>query len=165
MPRRKEALNLEIELFALETMQSAELAERWSALTAQPVPKVSAALLRLALAWELQAAVHGGLSRRAKQTLDQLAAGTTQTQSLAPGMRLMREWNGAMHVVTINDAGVICWNDQEWKSLSAVARAITGTRWSGPAFFGLKQKVQNKTQLRPQSKRQHTGQLNVQDAA
>jgi hypothetical protein len=45
-------------------------------------------------------------------------------------------------VVTIDEAGVIRWDDREWKSLSSVAREITGTRWSGPAFFGLKQSVQ-----------------------
>lgn len=53
-------------------------------------------------------------------------------------MRLMREWNGTLHVVTVDEDGTILWNDREWGSLSAVARAITGTRWSGPAFFGLR---------------------------
>lgn len=105
------------------------------------MPRVSAGLLLLALAWELQAAVHGGLSRRTQQTLDQLANGKSRTRNVQPGTRLMREWNGTLHVVTINDAGIIHWNEKEWKSLSAVARAITGTRWSGPAFFGLKQKA------------------------
>lgn len=128
------------ELAALDDMTKAELAERWVTLTARPVPKVSAALLRLALAWKLQAAVHGGLSRQSLQKLEQLVAGKTQTQTLVPGMRLAREYGGKLHVVTIDEDGAIHWNDQTWKSLSAVARAITGTRWSGPAFFGLKQK-------------------------
>ena len=130
------------ELAAFDSMNTAELAERWVALTARPVPKVSAALLRLALAWELQAAVLGGLSRQSLQRLEQLVAGKTQTQILAPGMRLAREYGGKLHVVTVDEAGAIHWNDRTWKSLSAVARAITGTRWSGPAFFGLKQKRQ-----------------------
>ncbi len=131
---------LEEELAALETLSLAQLREKWSASTGKPVPKVSAALLRLALAWELQAIVHGGLSRKTLQTLDQLAAGKTSTCPFQPGMRLMREWNGKMHTVVIEDDATIRWNDRTWKSLSAVARAITGTRWSGPAFFGLKQK-------------------------
>ncbi|TWJ06626.1 DUF2924 domain-containing protein [Altererythrobacter ishigakiensis] len=130
------------ELAALDDMNTAELAERWVSLTARPLPKVSAALLRLALAWELQVAVHGGLSRQSLQRLEQLAAGKTQTQSLAPGMRLAREYGGKLHVVVIDEDGAIHWNGRTWKSLSAVARAITGTRWSGPAFFGLKQKRQ-----------------------
>lgn len=129
------------ELEALEKMDRAELAERWASLIDRPVPKVSATLLRLALAWELQAAVHGGLSRQGLQRLEQLAAGKTQTQDLVPGMRLVREWNGTLHVVKVDDHSVIWWNDRTWTSLSAVARAITGTRWSGPAFFGLKQKI------------------------
>jgi hypothetical protein len=56
-------------------------------------------------------------------------------------MRLVREWNGTANVVTVGEDRVIRWNGREWRSLSEVARAITGTRWSGPAFFGLKQKA------------------------
>jgi hypothetical protein len=102
------------------------------------VPRVSPKLLRLALAWELQAKVHGGLSRKTSQKLAQLAAAKTVTREAQPGMRLVREWNGKLHIVTIGEDKIIRWNDQEWQSLSEVARAITGTRWSGPAFFGLK---------------------------
>lgn len=133
-------IDLDAELAALEAMPLAQLRERWSSLTGRPVPRVRTALLRLALAWELQAAVHGGLSRQVQQQLGQLTACKTETRRHAPGMRLMREWNGVLHVVTIGDDGAISWNDRTWKSLSSVARAITGTRWSGPAFFGLKQK-------------------------
>jgi hypothetical protein len=56
-------------------------------------------------------------------------------------MQLVREWNGVVHVVVIGEDDVIRWNDREWRSLSEVARAITGTRWSGPSFFGLKRKI------------------------
>jgi hypothetical protein len=99
-------------------------------------------MLRLALAWELQAKVHGGHSSRTRQRLEQLDRAKTTTQAAQPGMRLVREWQGTLHVVTIGDDHVVHWNDQEWRSLSEVARAITGTRWSGPAFFWLKQKRQ-----------------------
>lgn len=131
---------LEGDLAALATLSSAQLREKWAALTSRPVPRVSPALLRLALAWELQACVHGGLPRQTSQTLDQLANGKSQTRSLSPGMRLAREWNGVLHVVAVDGGGQIRWNERHWNSLSEVARAITGTRWSGPAFFGLKQK-------------------------
>lgn len=127
-------------LAALETLSLAQLRLKWSGITDRPVPRISAGLLRLAIAWELQAAVHGGLSRKTLQALDQLAAGKTETRPAQAGMRLMREWNGKVHVVTIDEDGIIHWNDRSWKSLSAVARAITGTRWSGPAFFGLKKR-------------------------
>lgn len=135
------AADLEPELAALATMPLAQLREKWPTVIDKPVPKVSAALLRLALAWELQAAVHGKHSRGTLQKLDQIARGKTRTQPLQPGMRLTREWNGSLQTVAIDEDGTIRWNNAEWKSLSAVARAITGTRWSGPAFFGLKTKA------------------------
>jgi hypothetical protein len=53
-------------------------------------------------------------------------------------MRLVREWHGTVHVVTVDEDGSIHWNGRSWRSLSEIARTITGTRWSGPAFFGLK---------------------------
>lgn len=131
-------LVLERELAALADMSSARLREKWVAVTDRPCPRVSPKLLRLALAWELQASAQGGLSRRTIQKLDQRTLAKTVTYDVQPGMRLVREWNGKVHIVTIAKDGVIRWNDKNWKSLSEVARAITGTRWSGPAFFGLK---------------------------
>ena len=129
---------LERELAALEEMSLDELRDKWRSLRGAPLPRLSAGLFRFAIAWELQAAARGGLSRRTRQRLAQLAAGKTQTRMATPGMRLAREWNGTLHFVNIDDEGRIHWNDKTWRSLSQVAREITGTRWSGPAFFGLK---------------------------
>ncbi len=134
-------VDLASELAALEDLQLPELRKRWSAISAAPVPRVSAGLMRLALAYELQVKAHGGLSRQTRQKLDQLASGKTATRDAPPGMRLVREWNGTLHIVTINEAGLVVWNGRTWKSLSEVARTITGTRWSGPAFFGLKKTI------------------------
>ena len=131
---------LDAQLAELETMSKAELGDRWARLTGRPVPRVSEQMLRLALAYELQAKALGGLSRKSKQHLEQVAAARTVTSDVRPGMRLAREHGGKVHVVTIGEAGQVLWNEREWRSLSEVARAITGTRWSGPAFFGLKQK-------------------------
>ena len=131
---------LEDQLAELDTMAKGDLRNRWAKLTGRPIPRVSAKLLRLALAYEIQAKALGGLSRKTKQRLDQGAAATTETKDVRPGMRLAREFGGKVHVVTIGEAGEIMWNAREWRSLSEVARAITGTRWSGPAFFGLRQK-------------------------
>lgn len=128
-------------LARLPTLSSAELKAEWGRLTNTPLPRISPSLLRLALAWEIQARAYGGLSRETTRTLDQLAAAKTKTSPVAAGMRLVREWNGKAHVVTVGEDKVIRWNDREYRSLSEVARAITGTRWSGPAFFGLKKKV------------------------
>ena len=132
---------VEAEIAALEGLSSAALRERWSALTGSPVPRISPKLLRLALAWELQARSFGGLSRAATRTLDQLGRGETLTAPARPGMRLVREWQGRVHVVTVGEDQVVRWEERPYRSLSEVARAITGTRWSGPAFFGLKKKV------------------------
>ena len=130
-------LDLDAELAALPAMSGAELRARWSELTDKPVPKVRPALFRLALAWELQAASHGGLPRHLEQRLKALAGGNGEGAP-APGTRLVREWNGVLHTVMIGQDGAISWDGKTWNSLSEVARAITGTRWSGPAFFGLK---------------------------
>jgi hypothetical protein len=132
---------VEEQLEALSMMASVELRDTWRRVTKSPVPRISPAMLRLALAWELQAQAYGGLSRETTRTLDQLAAAKTRTSAATPGMRLVREGGGKAHVVTIGDDQVIRWNDREWRSLSEVARAITGTRWSGPAFFGLKRSL------------------------
>ena len=129
--------DLDAELAALPGMASADMRERWTQLTGKPAPRVRPALLRLALAWELQASWHGGLHRHTEQRLKALAHGT-EAALPRPGSRLVREWNGVLHTVTITEDGTITWNGQSWNSLSEVARAITGTRWSGPAFFGLK---------------------------
>lgn len=129
---------LEDQLHAIDTMDKAELVDRWEKLTGLPVPKVSLAILRLALAWELQASKRGGLPRRVQRQLEGLDYEKRVSQVLRPGMRLAREHGGTMHVVTIGNHGEICWNNRQWRSLSEVARAITGTRWSGPAFFGLR---------------------------
>jgi hypothetical protein len=132
---------VEAEIAALEALSSAVLRERWLVLTGSPVPRISPKLLRLALAWELQARSFGGLSRATTRTLDQLGRGETLTAPARPGMRLVREWQGRVHVVTVGEDQVVRWEERPYRSLSEVARAITGTRWSGPAFFGLKKKV------------------------
>lgn len=131
---------LEDQIAKLDTMAKGDLKDQWEKLTGRPVPQVSAKLLRLALAYEIQAKAFGGLSRKTKQRLDQVADAKTETKDVRPGMRLAREFGGKVHVVAIGDSGEILWNEREWRSLSEVARAITGTRWSGPAFFGLRRK-------------------------
>ena len=139
MASRRE--KLDADLAALATLSSAQLRRQWTKATGKLVPRVSPTLLRLALGYELQAKTLGGLSRSRQQRLTQLAAAKTQTRSTAPGMRLIREWHGTVHIVTVGEDGAIRWNEREWKSLSEIARTITGTRWSGPAFFGLKERT------------------------
>ena len=132
---------LAVQLAGLDALGSVELRRRWRELVGEEAPQVSPKLLRLALAYELQAHEQGGLSRRAQQVLGQVAGGKSRTRTVQAGMRLVREWNGKVQVVTVGEDNVIRWNGGEYGSLSEVARAITGTRWSGPAFFGLKRKA------------------------
>ena len=131
---------LDADLAALATLSPAHLREQWSKTTGKVLPRISPAMLRLALAHELQTKALGGLSRASQQRLDQAAAAKTQTRSTSPGMRLVREHNGQVYIVAISETGEVEWNGRTWRSLSEVARAITGTHWSGPAFFGLKQR-------------------------
>jgi hypothetical protein len=135
------AADLNARLAALSSMSSEQLKDEWQRVTKTPCPCLSRKLLSLALAWEIQAKEFGGLSRSTQQKLAQLANGKSRTTSISPGMQLAREWQGKVHVVTIGDDNVVRWNDRDYRSLSEVARAITGTRWSGPAFFGLKRKL------------------------
>lgn len=123
---------------ALARLDGYQLRQRWLDLVGRPAPSVSPKLLRLALAWHIQADAMGGLSASARRKLAQAAGGRSVTQPARAGTKLMREWQGAVQVVTIDENGIIRWNEREWKSLSAVARAITGGHWSGPAFFGLR---------------------------
>ena len=132
---------LDQQLAALPGMSPAALREAWGRTTGTSVPRISPSLLRLALAWEIQAGALGGLPRATTAALDQLERGQTTTRAPAAGMRLVREWGGKVHLVMIGEDRIIRWDGREWKSLSEVARAITGTRWSGPAFFGLKRKL------------------------
>ena len=101
-------------------------------------------LLRL-LAWRLQEEACGGLEPKVLQTLRRLGQAfardpdhtPTPTLGLKPGVELVRDWNGTRHVVRV-DADGFSYDGRPLASLSEVARAITGTRWSGPRFFGLK---------------------------
>ena len=86
--------NLEDQLANLDTLAKGDLKDRWAKLTGRPVPQVSAKLLRLALAYELQAKALGGLPLKTRQRLDQAVAARTRTCDVRPGMRLARDGNG-----------------------------------------------------------------------
>jgi len=133
-------IKLDMALAAIGSMTLGELRVEWARRTKSTPPKVSAGLLRLALAHWLQSRTLGGISKSMDRKLMELAAGLATTE-LAPGCRLVRSWGGKVHVIEVTDDGLFRWQDREWRSLSAIARSITGTRWSGPAFFGLRRKA------------------------
>jgi hypothetical protein len=135
--------DLATELAALAEMDLEALRHLWQRRLKSQPPKVSAGLLRLALSYTLQEKALGGLSRASQKQLDALSGQETskrvpRLRQPRPGMRLVRVWNDVAHVVTITEDGQIEWQGRHWHSLSEVARAITGTRWSGPRFFGLR---------------------------
>lgn len=137
-------VDLEAEIDALSGMELEALRYLWRTRFSTDPPKVSAGLLRLGLAYAMQERTLGGLSVASLRQLDAHAAAgrtgsrVTRLRTTRRGMRLVRVWNGIAHVVTVNDAGEVEWNGKTWRSLSEVARTITGTQWSGPKFFGLR---------------------------
>ncbi len=129
-----------IQVANLETMDRAALLAAWSEVCGMPAPKgISRTFLRRFLAFELQARRRGGLSKQTIAALKQPETGPkpkAMAPALKPGGRLVREWNGVTHVVDVTETGFV-WNGKTWRSLSAIARQITGAHWSGPRFFGL----------------------------
>ena len=91
--------------------------------------------LHQAIGWQAQVKKHGGLSAAERKRL--LGGSAPSAPSPTIGARLIRVWQGETHQVSIVKEGYL-YKDQHWKSLSAIAKAITGTPWSGPVFFGLK---------------------------
>ena len=79
----------------------------------------------------------GGVTKTTERRLQDIAGGNCAAH-VNPGTRFVREWRGRVHVVTMSENGRYRWQDRDWNSLSEIARAITGTQWSGPAFFGTK---------------------------
>ncbi|KQN24715.1 DUF2924 domain-containing protein [Sphingomonas sp. Leaf38] len=96
-------MDVDVELARLDALSSSDLRQHWRTLVGTSVPKISPKMLRLALAWEIQARAAGGLPRGVAQALDQLGRGQTRTQSATAGMRLVREWAGRVHVVTVEE--------------------------------------------------------------
>ncbi len=124
------------EVQALDRLDLEGLRQVWKRRYGSP-PKLRAVeLLRLILAWRIQAGEYGGLDRTTRLALRQTSLGAKGPR-LSKGLTITREWQGRRHEVeTLADG--FSWNGQTYPSLSAVARAITGTRWNGPRFFGLR---------------------------
>ncbi len=122
----------------------AELRDEWMALFGRPAPRLSRNLLARAVTHRIQEKAFGRLRPAAARRLRRLAGGIdgggangpSAGPALKPGTRLLREWRGETQVVEVTHEGLV-WKGNRYRSLSAVARAITGVRWSGPRFFGL----------------------------
>jgi len=106
---------------------------------AAPPLRASRSLMIRAVAYRMQERALGGLSPATRRVLEGLGEGVSTRaapRELRPGTLLVREWQGTSHQVVVTETGVI-YRGQTYRSLSEVARVITGSRWSGPRFFGL----------------------------
>jgi hypothetical protein len=137
---------LEAEIARLDSLSLQELRRYWAERLG-PVPDHrSADLMRRRIAYELQVRAYGGLKRETKKRLRQLyeafKADPTYTPlpnyGLKPGTMLTREWKGVTYRVGVMDDGFE-YKGQRYQSLSEIAGLITGTKWSGPVFFGIRE--------------------------
>ena len=150
MTRRPRAIDREAlaaEIAGLSKLGIDELRERWKSTYGKvPTRELGRSFLTRAIAYRLQERAYGGLKPSTRRLLvrfgEETASGSSpkkkpQIRKAQPGTILIREWQGNAHRVTMLDEGV-SFNGKRYRSLSEVAREITGSRWSGPRFFGLR---------------------------
>ncbi|MEQ8744374.1 DUF2924 domain-containing protein [Parasphingorhabdus sp.] len=132
-----------ISIAALETMPVAHLQKAWDRHFGMAAPSLSPDLLRRGLSYRLQEKKLGRLDRRTAACLARYGSEDIPAlpklvtgPKLSTGTKLIRDWHGVGHSVTVLDDGFE-YDGKRWKSLTAIARHITGTKWSGPRFFGL----------------------------
>jgi hypothetical protein len=147
IPDRK---SLDVEITRLRDLDVGELRARWhTVFSRKPTHHLPRHLLFRVLAYRLQADQLGDLDNESQRLLDRSAspedAGqravdmSWRTVDVRPGTVMGREWNGRMHRVAVLADG-FAWNGKTYPSLTKVAFAITGTRWNGPKFFGMREK-------------------------
>jgi|SRR5262245_6280323 len=135
---------IERKLDRIRSLGLEELRLEWRRLYLRNAPKISRDLLVLGLGYRLQEIEHGGLGKAARRKLQTIAkalrktgrVGATSSLSLKPGARLVREWRGRVHTVTVTDDGFE-YSGTSYSSLTKIANKITRGHWSGPRFFGL----------------------------
>jgi hypothetical protein len=131
-------------LASLVSLPIEDLRQRWTeAYGTEPPLRIGQLFLARAIAYRLQENALGGLKPAVRRLLAKLAEDNAAGRDTAPapvvakaGTRLIRQWQGRTHEVTVADDGVL-YDGRRYRSLSAVAKAITGAHWSGPRFFGL----------------------------
>lgn len=135
------------QIHMLQDMSIAELKTQWMELIGSDPPRhAKRSFLTQTIAWELQAKTFGKLKPGVHRQLLQAGRGAGDekpvlsaptSSTLRPGVKLIRVWKGVTHHVLVTEDGFL-WQDRPWRSLSVIAREITGTPWSGPVFFGLR---------------------------
>ncbi|HTF66563.1 MAG TPA: DUF2924 domain-containing protein [Edaphobacter sp.] len=127
----------------LPSLSKAQLKELWRK-SSPPSPRLRRELMLPILAFRLQEISHGGLTERALMNLREAInalplKGQSTLRKFRAGTRIVREWKGKIHEVQVTDEGFE-YEGETFKSLSPIACRITGTHWSGPAFFGTKER-------------------------
>lgn len=149
-PAGLSAGTVEAELTKLARLPINDLRGIWKErLEGEPPAVRSREVMARLLGWRLQAEAFGGLDVTSERKLREISDALERTgtyepklrRDLSPGVVITREWKGVVHKVSVTDRGFEH-EGRQFKSLSDVARTITGTRWSGPRFFGLEQKAQ-----------------------
>ncbi len=143
--RTVDAAAIEAEVDRLRSMPIVELRALWRAkLKSEPPNAFGPDLLRRSIAYKIQEEAYGGLDRTTAQLLKQLMAQFAKSNGrvvlprrIKPGAVLIREWKGERHQVAVLEDG-FAYQGKPYESLSQIARLITGTRWNGPKFFGLR---------------------------
>jgi hypothetical protein len=154
-------ISIDQQLAELSALDLQDLRVRWRKLLRTQPPQLSRPLLLRLLAYRLQARAYGDLNRETGRFLNRTARERARRKAergkqrakapppippvptstrLKPGTLLAREFNGIMHRVTVTQEG-FAWQGMTYSSLSEIARLITGTRWNGPRFFGLRDKL------------------------
>ena len=132
----------------LTNLDAPELRAEWAKVYQRPAPRhISSDLLLRGITYRVQEQMYGGLEPRIAKALHRIADATkngrpvpeTPKSELQAGVRLLREWRGVTHIVEVVPDG-FAWRGKTYRTLSMIARAITGTQWSGPRFFGLHDK-------------------------
>ena len=121
------------ELAALVALSDADLREEWRRVYRSGAPRLPPDLLRRGIAYRLQERAYGKMTPQVARVL---ASGGRAVPEITAGTRLVREWNGRTIDVIATECGMV-WEGRTYRSLSAIAREVTGTPWSGPRFFGI----------------------------
>ena len=141
------------QLAAMQRLSVNELKAKWQALFGTAAPNNARAFLELRIGYRIQELTYGGLTRDTRRVLDLLAdevegkvarkGMSVDARNPLPGTRLLREWDGMEHAVTVLADGYE-WQGRKYRSLSAIAKAMTGTSWNGFRFFGMGGKKGNR---------------------
>ena len=128
---------LAVIILEIEEADRADCLKHWRKVFGRSPPKyLSPRFMKRVLIWDAQCQLLGGVSAKTDRALRQIAAGRAPPSIAKPGSHLIREWNGRTYQVEVTGDGFVM-DGKTYRSLTAIAKRITGAQWSGPRFFGL----------------------------